>query len=307
MRIVFMGTPDFAVPALDALVGAGHEVAAVYTQPPRPAGRGKRPRPSPVQRRAEALGIEVRTPASLRDPAAIAALEALGADVGVVAAYGLILPAGALAAPRRGCLNIHASLLPRWRGAAPIQRAIMAGDERTGVSIMQMDEGLDTGPVLLAEAVPIGPTDTAGDLHDRLAALGARLILEALERLDELEPVPQDERLATYAPKIDKAETRIDWSRPAAEIDRRIRGLSPAPGAWCMVDGERVRLLRSRLEPGRAPEGTAPGTVLDAALAVAGGDGGILRVLELQRAGRAPLAAEAFLRGTPLPPGSRLG
>ena len=237
MRLIFMGTPDFSVPALDALVGAGHEIACVYTQPPRPGGRGQRSRPSPVQARAEALGLAVRSPASLRDPGEQAAFAALGAEVAVVVAYGLILPKAMLAAPARGCLNIHASLLPRWRGAAPIQRAVMAGDARTGVSIMAMEAGLDTGPVLLDAAVEIGPEDTAGDLHDRLAALGARLIVEALDRIDELTAAPQPEAGVSYAAKIDKAEARIDWSRPAVEVDRRIRGLSPFPGAWTEIGG----------------------------------------------------------------------
>ncbi len=232
MRLVFMGTPDFSVPALDALAAGGHDIACVLSQPPRPGGRGQRPRPSPVQVRAEALGLPVRTPATLRDPAEQAALAALGADVAVVVAYGLLLPRAILAAPARGCLNIHASLLPRWRGAAPIQRALMAGDPETGISIMAMEAGLDTGPVLLREAIPIGPRDTAGTLHDRLAALGARLIVDALARLDTLTPAPQPEVGVTYAAKIDKAEARVDWTRPAAQVDRLIRGLSPSPGAW---------------------------------------------------------------------------
>ena len=231
MRLVFMGTPDFAVAALDALVAAGHEIACAWTQPPRPGGRGQKPRPSPVEARATALGIPVRTPANLRDPADRAAFADLGADVAVVVAYGLILPRAVLDAPARGCLNIHASLLPRWRGAAPIQRALMAGDAETGVAIMAMEAGLDTGPVLLSEALPIGPEDTAGSLHDRLAGLGARLVVAALDGLDRLVPVPQPEAGVTYAAKIDKAEARIDWTRPAVEVDRRIRGLAPFPGA----------------------------------------------------------------------------
>ncbi|GIX13547.1 MAG: methionyl-tRNA formyltransferase [Paracoccaceae bacterium] len=303
MRILFMGTPDFAVPALDALVAAGHEVAAVYARAPRAAGRGLRPRPAPVARRAEALGIPVRTPASLRDPAEQAALAGLGAEVAVVTAYGLILPQPVLDAPARGCLNIHASLLPRWRGAAPIQRAIMAGDAETGVSIMRMEAGLDTGPVLLSAATPIGPRDTAGTLHDRLAAMGARLIVEALARLDALVPRPQPAEGATYAAKIDKAEARIDWTRPAAELDRQIRALSPHPGAWCLIGGERVRVLMSSPDDGAG----APGTVLaGGGLRVACGQGA-LRLETLQRAGRAPQAADAFLRGFPVPAGSILG
>jgi methionyl-tRNA formyltransferase len=296
-----MGTPDFAVPALAALA-ARHEVAAVYTRPPRPGGRGQRPRPSPVQAEAEALGLPVRAPASLRGPEAAGELAALGAEVAAVVAYGLILPQAVLDAPRRGCLNIHASLLPRWRGAAPIQRALIAGDAETGVSIMRMETGLDTGPVLIAEAVPIGPEDTGGTLHDRLAALGARLIVEALERLDDLVPVPQPEAGVTYASKIDKAEARVDWTRPAGEVDRLIRGLAPFPGAWAEVGGERVKLLMSAVADG----GGAPGTVLDGRLTVACGEGAV-RLLRLQRPGRETMAAEAFLRGRPVPAGARLG
>jgi methionyl-tRNA formyltransferase len=301
MRLIFMGTPDFAVPALEALAAAGHEIACVYSQPPRPAGRGQKPRLSPVAARAEALGLAVRTPSSLRDPAEQAALVALGAEVAVVVAYGLILPRAVLEAPVRGCLNIHASLLPRWRGAAPIQRAILAGDAETGVCIMAMEAGLDTGPVLLREAVPIGKHDTAGDLHDRLAVLGARLIVEALARLDALRPMPQPETGVTYAAKIDKAEARIDWSRNATEIDRQIRGLAPFPGAWCEIDGARIKLLLSEIAAGEAPAGT----VLDDALCIACGQGAV-RLQRLQRAGSRPMAAQEFLRGHPVQPGSRL-
>jgi methionyl-tRNA formyltransferase len=299
MRLVFMGTPEFAVPVLEALVAAGHQIAAVYSQPPRPAGRGKQDRPAPVQRRAEALGLEVRHPPTLRTAEAQAGFAGLQAEVAVVVAYGLILPQAVLSAPRLGCLNIHASLLPRWRGAAPIQRAVLAGDAGTGVCIMQMEAGLDTGPVLLREATPIGPEDTAGDLHDRLAALGARLIVEALDRLDSLAPAPQPEAGVIYAAKIDKAEARIDWSRPAAEVDRLIRGLSPFPGAWCEVAGERVKLLRSRLAPG----GGAPGTVLDG-FRIACGTGAV-EVLEAQREGRRPMVSADLLKGLTLP--ERLG
>ena len=299
MRLVFMGTPEFSVPALEALVEAGHEVAAVYCQPPRPAGRGKKARPSPVQARARVLGLEVRHPESLRGAAEQAEFAALEAEVAVVVAYGLILPKEILQAPARGCLNIHASLLPRWRGAAPIHRAVMAGDAETGVCVMQMDEGLDTGPVLLCEATPIGPEETAGDLHDRLSEIGARLIMGALERLDELEPVPQPQEGVTYAAKIDKAEARIDWSRPAAEVDRKIRGLSPFPGAWCEVAGERVKLLRSRLAEGRGE----PGQVLGG-FTVACGEGAV-EVLEAQRPGRRAMGADELLRGLELP--ERLG
>jgi methionyl-tRNA formyltransferase len=292
MRLIFMGTPGFAVPALEALVAAGHGIACVYTRPPRPAGRGPKPRRSPVQIRAEALGLPVRCPASLRDPAEQAALAALGADAAVVVAYGLLLPRAVLEAPGRGCNTIPASLLPRWRGAAPIQRAIMAGDAETGISIMAMEEGLDTGPVLLTETLPIGPRDTAGTLHDTLAALGARMIVSALASLDDLAPQEQPARGVTYAAKIDKAEARIDWTRPAAEIDRQIRGLSPHPGAWTTMGGDRVRVLNCELS---AREGV-PGTVLDDGLTVACGQGAV-RLTRLQRAGKAAMDAEDFLRG----------
>lgn len=302
MRVVFMGTPDFAVPALEALVAAGHEIAAVYSQPPRPAGRGQKDRPSPVQARAEALGLPVRTPRSLRDPEAQADFAALRPDAAVVVAYGLILPQAVLDAPARGCLNIHASLLPRWRGAAPIHRAVIAGDAETGVSIMQMEAGLDTGPVLLREATPIGPEDTTGTMHDRLAEIGARLVVAALARLDSLASEPQPEAGASYAAKIDKAEAEVDWARPAPEIDRQIRGLSPFPGAWTLVRGQRVKLLASRQAQGQG----APGTVLDAALTVACGTGA-LRLTRLQRAGRGAQGTEEFLRGFPVEPGETLG
>ncbi len=299
MRCVFMGTPDFSVPVLDALVAAGHEIACVYCQPPRPAGRGKQPRPTPVQARAEALGLPVRTPASLRGETEQARFAALRAEVAVVVAYGLILPQAILGAPAHGCLNIHASLLPRWRGAAPIHRAVMAGDAETGVCIMAMEAGLDTGPVLLREATEIGPEDTTGDLHDRLSAMGAQLIVEALARLNDLTPRPQPAQGVTYAEKIDKAEARIDWTRPAVEVDRAIRGLSPFPGAWCEIGGERARLLRSRLAEGSG----APGEVLSG-LTVACGDGAV-EILQAQRPGKRVMAADEFLRGIDLP--DRLG
>ena len=302
MRLIFMGTPDFAVPALDALVAAGHEVVAVYTRAPRPAGRGQAERPSPVQLRAEALGLPVRSPRSLKTPEAQAAFAALQADAAVVVAYGLILPKPVLEAPRLGCLNIHASLLPRWRGAAPIHRAVMAGDAETGVCIMHMEEGLDTGPVYLRVAVPIGPQDTTGVLHDRLAGLGAQLVVEALERLPGLTPETQPEAGATYAAKIDKAEARVDWARPAAEVDCLIRGLSPFPGAWTGIAGERVKLLASCRAEGQG----APGEVLDGALTVACGTGAV-RLLRLQRAGRGAQEAAEFLRGFDVPAGTRLG
>lgn len=301
MRVIFMGTPGFSVPALDALVGAGHEIVAVYCQPPRPAGRGQKPRPGPVQARAEALGLALRHPASLKEAEEQAEFAALDADVAVVVAYGLILPQAVLDAPRFGCLNIHASLLPRWRGAAPIHRAIMAGDAETGVCIMRMEAGLDTGPVLLRAAVGIGPQETTGQLHDRLSELGARLIGETLERLPDLRPEPQTQEGVTYAAKIDKAEARVDWTRPAAGTDRLIRGLSPHPGAWCHIRGERVKLLGSCLADGAG----APGEVLDDALTVACATGA-LRLLRLQRAGRAAQDAGEFLRGTPVPRGTIL-
>ena len=295
MRIVFMGTPEFSVPVLEALA-RDHEVICVYSQPPRPAGRGKKDRPSPVQARAEALGLPVRHPVSLRSPEAQAEFAALNADVAVVVAYGLILPQAVLDAPRHGCLNIHASLLPRWRGAAPIHRAIMAGDAQTGICIMQMEAGLDTGPVLLREATAIGPEETTGALHDRLSAMGARLIGEALSRLPDLLPEMQPAEGVTYAAKIDKAEARVDWARPAVEVDRQIRGLSPFPGAWCDVAGERVKLLASRLATGAG----APGQVLHG-LTVACGAGAV-EVTLAQREGKKPMAPEDFLRGFTLPP-----
>ena len=302
MKLVFMGTPDFSVPVLDALVEAGHEIAAVYCQPPRPAGRGKKDRPTPVHARALELGLEVRHPTSLKTPQAQAEFAALQADVAVVVAYGLILPQAVLDAPRQGCLNIHASLLPRWRGAAPIHRAIMAGDAETGVCIMQMEAGLDTGPVLLREATPIAANDMTAILHDRLSAMGARLIVEALARLESLTPETQPEDGVTYAAKIDKAEAAIDWTRSAEDVDRQIRGLSPFPGAWTYVGETRVKCLMSEVAAGQG----APGAVLDDALTVACGTGAV-RLLSLQRAGKAAQDAETFLRGMPLPAGTKLG
>ena len=294
MKIVFMGTPEFSVPVLEALARA-HEVVCVYSQPPRPAGRGKKDRPSPVQARAEELGLPVRHPVSLRTPEAQAEFAALGADVAVVVAYGLILPQVVLDAPRLGCLNIHASLLPRWRGAAPIHRAIMAGDAETGVCIMQMEAGLDTGPVLLREATAIGATETTGQLHDRLSEMGARLIGQALKALPGLTPVPQPAEGVTYAQKIDKAEARIDWTRPAVEVDQQIRGLSPFPGAWCEIAGERVKLLKSELAAGQG----VPGQVLSG-LTIACGTGAVAITLA-QREGKRAMAPDDFLRGFALP------
>ncbi len=293
MKIVFMGTPDFSIPVLEALHQA-HEIVAVYCQPPRPAGRGKADRPSPVQARAEALGLQVRHPVSLRSEAAAKDFAALGADVAVVVAYGLILPQAVLDAPRLGCLNIHASLLPRWRGAAPIHRAIMAGDRETGICIMQMEAGLDTGPVLMREATPIGAEETTADLHDRLSAMGARLICKALESLP-LPAVPQAVEGVTYAAKIDKAEARVDFTKPAVEVDRLTRGLSPFPGAWVQVGGERVKLLRSRLADGQG----APGQVLGG-FTIACGTGAV-EVTEAQREGKRPMSADEVLRGLVLP------
>ncbi len=295
MKIVFMGTPEFSVPVLEALVSAGHEVLCAYCQPPRPAGRGKKDRRSPVQNMAEALGIDVRHPVSLKTADAQAEFAALDADIAVVVAYGLILPQVVLDAPKHGCLNIHASLLPRWRGAAPIHRAIMAGDAKTGVCVMQMEAGLDTGPVLLQRDIDIGPEETTGALHDRLSALGAAAIVDALVQFDGLVPVPQPSDGVTYADKIDKAEARVDWSKPAAEIDRQIRGLSPFPGAWCEISGERVKLLGSRVCDGSGQ----PGQVLGG-FCVACGDGAV-EITRAQRAGKRAVTAEELLHGAPLP------
>jgi methionyl-tRNA formyltransferase len=298
-----MGTPAFAVPALDALIADGHDVVAVYTQPPRPAGRGHAVHRSPVHEAAAAHAIPVRIPASLRDAAERDAFRALSLDAAVVAAYGLILPRPVLEAPRLGCLNVHASLLPRWRGAAPIQRAILAGDTRTGVTIMQMDAGLDTGGMILREETPIGPDDDAGSLHDRLAGMGARLIVEALAGLvaGRLRPEPQPLDGVTYAKKIDRAETRLDWRRPAVEEARRVRAFGPAPGAFFVYRDERIRVLAAEAVPGAGPAGT----VLDDGLCVACAEGA-LRLMRLQRAGRTALAAAEFRRGFSLPAGTRL-
>ena len=303
LRLAFMGTPDFAVPSLSALVEAGHDLAAVYTQPPRPAGRGHRERRSPVHEFAAGHGLPVHTPVSLRHPDEQEAFAALSLDAAVVAAYGLILPKPVLDAPRLGCLNVHASLLPRWRGAAPIHRAILAGDAETGITIMQMDEGLDTGAMLLREAIPIDDTTTTGALHDRLAALGADLIVQALTKAasGDLDPVPQPEDGVTYAAKIGPADGRIDWS-DAGLVGRQVRALAPRPGAWFEVSGERLKV--HAVEPA---SGTgAPGEVLDDALTVACAAGGAVRLLRLQRPGKAPMAAAELLRGFAIPKGSRL-
>ena len=300
-----MGTPDFAARILAALIAAGHHVRAVYTQPPRPAGRGHKLQPSPVQRLAQSHAIETRTPQSLRDPVAQAEFTALGADAAVVAAYGLILPAALLNGPKHGCLNVHASLLPRWRGAAPIQRAILAGDRETGVTIMQMDEGLDTGPMLLREAVPILPHTTAGELAETLAGLGSRLMVEALDRLASgtLVPEPQPVEGITYAQKLRRAEAQLDWRRPAAELERQVRAFDPWPGAFFAMRGERIRVLAAEAAP--VPGADVPGTVLDGRLSIACGEG-IFRPLRLQRPGRTAQDAAALLRGFPVPPGTIL-
>ena len=300
MRVVFMGTPEFSVVALQALIEAGHEIVCVYSQPPRPAKRGQKERPSPVHAHAEAAGLEVRTPLNFKDEADRESFAALKADVAVVVAYGLILPQAILDAPRLGCLNIHASLLPRWRGAAPIHRAIESGDRETGVGIMQMEAGLDTGPVLFVDRLSIGDTETTGALHDRLAAMGGRLIVQALDQIDTLTPTPQPEAGTTYAHKIDKSETRIDWSEPAQTVKRKINAFSPFPGAWFEVAGERVKALRA----GAIDAAGMPGEVLEG-LTIACGEGAV-QLLDVQRAGKKAGSAEDFLRGHPIAPGTVL-
>ena len=303
LRIVFMGTPAFAAVALKALIGAGHDIVAVYSQPPRPKGRGMETQKSPVHVFADERGIPVRNPVSLKSADEAAAFQALKADVAVVAAYGLLLPKAVLDAPRHGCLNIHASLLPRWRGAAPIQRAIMAGDTETGITIMQMEEGLDTGPMLLKEALPIGSDMNAGALHDALADLGARLICEALEQLPAgLHPVPQPAEGVTYAAKITKEECRIDWRRSATELHRQIRGLSPAPGAFTEIKGDRITILAAEVVAGQSG---APGTTIDDRLAIACGEGA-LRPTLVKRAGKRAMSLEEMLRGFAVPKGLAL-
>ena len=298
MRIIFMGSPDFAVPTLEALVEAGHEVVAAYTQPPRPAGRGKGDRPTAVDERAGELGIEVRTPKSLRGEAEQKAFAELEADVAVVAAYGLILPQPILHAPMLGCLNVHGSLLPRWRGAAPVQRAIMAGDEVTGITIMQMEAGLDTGPMLLKRAVEIEDKNAA-QLTEELAKLGAVMMVEVLADLPSFEPVPQPEDGITYAAKIKKEESRIDWTRPAVELARLVQGLAPFPGAWFEAVGERIKLLECVATTGNG----VPGEVINRALTIACGNGAV-RPLCIQRAGKSPMTPEVFLRVFALPEGT---
>jgi methionyl-tRNA formyltransferase len=307
LRVVFMGTPDFALATLAAIVAAGHAVAAVYTQPPRPAGRGMAMRNSPVHVFADGAGIPVATPASLKTSLAQREFALHGADVGIVVAYGLLLPKPVLDAPRYGCFNLHASQLPRWRGAAPIQRALMAGDTATAATVMRMDEGLDTGPVCLSEPVSIGADMTAGELHDTLAGRGAQLMVRALAALERgaLSCIEQASDGVTLAPKLSKTETRLEFTRPASDIHNRVRGLSPTPGAWfATVAGgkpERIKVLKTELVAGSG----APGCVLDDALTVACGDGAI-RLVALQRAGKRCVMAQEFLRGFPLRPGARL-
>ena len=300
MRIVFMGSPEFAVPSLDALVEAGHDVVAAYAQPPRPAGRGKADRKTAVHERAEELGIEVRTPRSLRSEEEQERFRALDADLAVVAAYGLILPKTILEAPRLGCINVHASLLPRWRGAAPIQRAILAGDEISGVTLMQMDEGLDTGPMLARHTIDIRHRN-AGEVTEEMSNLGARLLIDWLETPTPGEPQPIAG--ATYASKVDKAETRIDWSQEAAEIERQVRAFNPVPGAWFEANGERVRVLKAAAAG--ADLAGKPGEVLDDQLNIACG-AGYIRLLKVQRAGRAAMTASELLRGFAIPKGTTL-
>ena len=303
LRLIFMGTPDFAVPTLLALVAAGHDIAAVYTRAPKPAGRGMDMQVTPIEREARKLALPVFTPKTLRDEAAQAEFRAHSADAAVVVAYGLILPKAVLDAPPLGCFNVHASLLPRWRGAAPINRAVMAGDTESGVTIMQMDEGLDTGAMAMREPLPILPDMTAGELHDALAEQGARLMpvtLAAAER-GALSLTPQPEAGVIYAEKISKSETRIDWTRQAPEVHNHCRGLSPFPGAWFELDGVRVKALRTTMAKGSG----APGTALDDKLTIACG-GGAIRLVQIQRAGKQPMSTDEFLRGTPVKAGTLL-
>ncbi len=300
MRIIFMGTPDFAVPTLVALHDAAHEIVAVYTQPPRPAGRGKKLQPSPVQVKAEELGLEVRHPTSLKTAEAQAEFAGFAPDIAIVAAYGMILPQAVLDIPEHGCLNVHASVLPRWRGAAPIHRAIMAGDPVTGVTIMQMEAGLDTGPMLATVRTPI-EDKTTGELTEELAELGAQLMVGTVRNLSFHQPVEQDDAEATHAAKIDKAEARIDWNEDAAVIERKIRALAPFPGAWFELDGERVKVLKAELAEGSGKAGST----LDDNFTIACGNGA-LRPLRIQRAGKPKMDVAEFLRGIPVPAGTEL-
>jgi methionyl-tRNA formyltransferase len=306
LRLIFMGTPQFAVPTLFELVSQGHEVVAVYTRAPKPGGRGMRLQHSPVEQEAHRLGIPVLTPSTLKTPEALAEFRAYDADAAVVVAYGMILPQAILDAPKLGCYNLHASLLPRWRGAAPINRAIMAGDAESGVMVMKMDAGLDTGDVAMAERLAITDAMTASDLHDALAPLGGDLMARAVAALERgmLQLTPQSREGVTYAAKIDKAEAHIDWNRPAREVLRHIHGLSPFPGAWCEMSLEgaiqRVKVLRCQIAVGSG----APGTVLDDCLTIACAQGAV-RILELQRAGKQPMQADEFLRGIPLKAGTQ--
>ena len=300
MRLAFMGTPDFAVPTLEALIEHGHEVVACYTQPPRPAGRGKELKRSPIHQRAEAAGIEVRTPLTLRDKDEQQVFAELGIDAAIVAAYGLILPMPILQAPRHGCLNVHGSILPRWRGAAPVQRAILAGDQTTGVTIMGMERGLDTGPKVAVRETPVD-RKTAGELTDELSRMGAALMAEVLERLGIIEAVPQPENGVTYAPKIEKHEARLDFTLPAEQVERQVRAFNPAPGAYFEFAGERIKLLSAELGNGSGE----PGLVLDGGLAIACGTGTIVPTL-VQRAGRGAMTPSELLRGFPISPGTKL-
>ncbi|WP_439103721.1 methionyl-tRNA formyltransferase [Celeribacter marinus] len=299
MRLIFMGSPEFSVPVLDALVAAGHEIACVYCQPPRPAGRGKKDRPTPVQARAEELGLPVRYPLNFKDAADVTAFAALDADVAVVVAYGLILPQALLDAPTHGCLNIHASLLPRWRGAAPIHRAVIEGDVTTGVCIMQMEAGLDTGPVLLRQETDIVADDTTATLHDRLSDMGADAIVTALDTLRLLTPEVQAEAGVTYAKKIDKAEAKIDWSRTATEIDRQIRGLTPFPGAWAELNGERIKFHMSRVVDASG----AQGEVVDGFTIACGKDA--IEIKTAQREGKRAMPVDEILKGLHMPTGTQ--
>lgn len=304
MRLIFMGTPDFAVPTLVELAARGHDIAAVYTRAPKPAGRGMDTQVTPVEREARRLALKVFTPKTLKDEAAQTEFRAHKADAAIVVAYGLILPKPILEAPKFGCFNVHASLLPRWRGAGPINRAIMAGDAETGVTIMQMDEGLDTGAMAMVERTPIAADATAGDLHDKLARLGADAMLRALAALERgtLTPKPQPDAGVTYAQKISKDETRIDWNKPWQEVHNHIRGLSPFPGAWFEVGGMRVKALRSTKGQGSGK----PGMLLDGKLTIACGEGAV-QLTQVQRAGKQPMATDEFLRGTPMQAGTQLG